>query len=194
MIRTTMQQQDQNPMSPNCIVVMGVSGSGKTSVGRDLAQKLSAKFFDGDDLHQRSSIEKMASGLPLDDLDRVPWLERINDVVFALNHKNERGVIVCSALKKSYRDCIRDRNQGIIFFFLKASLDVIRPRLEARSNHYMPSQLLQSQFDVLEVPNQSEPDVVSIDADSSTVEELVSQCCNVLANCEALPARPSDDV
>ncbi|KAI1288888.1 hypothetical protein EDD11_009567 [Mortierella claussenii] len=154
---------------------MGVSGSGKTSVGRELAQKLSAKFFDGDDFHPRSNIVKMASGMPLDDDDRAPWLERINDIIFSLNHKNERGVIVCSALKKCYRDQIRNGNQGMLFIFLQSIFDVILHRLEARSNHYMPASLLQSQFDTLEVPNESEPDVISVNADSSTMDSSWSR-------------------
>jgi len=167
-------------MSANCIIIMGVSGSGKTSVGRELAQKWSAKFFDGDDLHLRSSIVKMASGHPLDDNDRAPWLERLNDVVFSLNHKNERGVIVCSALKKRYRDRIREGNHRLLFVFLNCDLDILQHRLEARSNHYMPVQLLQSQFDILERPDKSEPDVVSVNADSLTVEQLVDECLDIV--------------
>lgn len=93
-------------MAGKCIIVMGVCGSGKSSIGLKVANALGAKFIDGDDLHPRANIQKMAAGNPLNDEDRAPWLERIRDAAYSLERKNELGVIVCSALKKQYRDQI----------------------------------------------------------------------------------------
>ena len=128
-------------------VVMGVCGSGKTSVGKALAAKFDATFIDGDDLHPRANIIKMASGHPLNDEDRAPWLERIGDVFFSLQRRSLSGVVVCSALKKKYRDI---------------SMDTILERMAARQGHYMKKEMVQSQFDTLEVPGPDETDVVSV--------------------------------
>ena len=116
-------------------VVMGVCGSGKTSVGKALAQHFAATFIDGDDLHPRANILKMASGHPLNDEDRAPWLERIGDVFFSLQRRSLSGVIVCSALKKSYRDIIRKDNEGLVFVHLVGSMDTILERMAARQGH-----------------------------------------------------------
>ena len=143
-------------------VVMGVCGSGKTSVGKALAQHFAATFIDGDDLHLRANILKMASGHPLNDEDRAPWLERIGDVFFSLQRRSLSGVIVCSALKKSYRDIIRKDNEGLVFVHLVGSMDTILERMAARQGHYMKKDMVQSQFDTLEVPGPEETDVVSV--------------------------------
>ncbi|MBU3844431.1 MAG: gluconokinase [Candidatus Anaerobiospirillum pullicola] len=143
-------------------VVMGVCGSGKTSVGKALAQHFAATFIDGDDLHPRANILKMASGHPLNDEDRAPWLERIGDVFFSLQRRSLSGVIVCSALKKSYRDIIRKDNEGLVFVHLVGSMDTILERMAARQGHYMKKDMVQSQFDTLEVPGPEETDVVSV--------------------------------
>lgn len=154
-------------MAGQSVVLMGVSGCGKSSVGAAVAKELGAKFIDGDDLHPRANIQKMASGNPLNDDDRGPWLERLNDAAYSLSHKNEIGIIVCSALKRRYRDRLRHDNPDMIFLYMKGSFEVIMARLKARAGHYMPTELLQSQFDVLEEPGADEPDVVSIDIDGS---------------------------
>ncbi|AKJ43634.1 Thermoresistant gluconokinase [Pragia fontium] len=150
-------------MTGQSIIIMGVSGCGKSSVGAAVARELGAKFIDGDDLHPRANIQKMASGHPLDDNDRAPWLERLNDAAYSLRHKNEVGLIVCSALKRRYRDRLREGNPEMIFLYMKGSFDVILERLKARAGHYMPTDLLKSQFDALEEPTAEEPDVISID-------------------------------
>ena len=143
-------------------VVMGVCGSGKTSVGKALAAKFDATFIDGDDLHPRANIIKMASGHPLNDEDRAPWLERIGDVFFSLQRRSLSGVVVCSALKKKYRDIIRKDNENLIFVHLVGSMDTILERMAARQGHYMKKEMVQSQFDTLEVPGPDETDVVSV--------------------------------
>ena len=162
-------------MAGHSIIVMGVSGSGKTTVGEAVARQIHAKFIDGDDLHPRANIQKMGSGHPLNDEDRMPWLERLSDSAYSLNHKNETGIIVCSALKRRYRDRLRDGNPGMVFLYLKGSFDVIMERLKARSGHFMPTDLLKSQFDALEEPGSDEPDVLCVDIDAD-IDNVVQRC------------------
>ncbi|MBA7843357.1 gluconokinase [Klebsiella sp. RHBSTW-00484] len=150
-------------MAGQCIILMGVSGTGKTTVGQALAQALDAKFIDGDDLHPRKNIVKMAASQPLDDDDRQPWLERIGDVIFSLGQKNESGVLVCSALKKRYRDQLREGNPHLRFLWLTGDYDCILQRMQARKGHFMPEALLRSQFAALETPDASESDILAVD-------------------------------
>ncbi len=166
-------------MAGHSIIVMSVSGSGKTTVGEAVARQIHAKFIDGDDLHPRANIQKMGSGHPLNDEDREPWLERLSDAAYSLHHKNETGIIVCSALKRRYRDRLREGNQGMVFLYLKGSFDVIMERLKARSGHFMPTDLLKSQFDTLEEPNSDEPDVICVDIDAD-IDEVVRRCVQAL--------------
>jgi gluconokinase len=161
-------------MTGQSVVLMGVSGCGKSSVGAAIAREFGAKFIDGDDLHPRANIQKMAAGSPLNDDDRAPWLERLNDVAYSLSHKNEVGIIVCSALKRRYRDRLRQDNPNMIFLYMKGSFDIIAERLKARAGHFMPTALLKSQFEALEEPGADELDVVSIAIDGS-FDEVVSR-------------------
>lgn len=156
-------------------ILMGVSSTGKTSVGTAVAQKLGLKLIDGDDLHPRANIVKMASGTPLNDDDRHPWLERINDAAFSLEQKSEKGIIVCSALKKKYRDQIREGNADVKFLFLHGSFELVLERMKQRKGHFMKPEMLQSQFNTLEIPLADEPDVIFIDIDGS-FEEVVERC------------------
>lgn len=156
-------------------ILMGVSSTGKTSVGTAVAQRLGMKLIDGDDLHPRANIQKMASGTPLNDDDRFPWLERINDAAFSLEQKSEKGIIVCSALKKKYRDQIRQGNADVKFIFLQGSFELVLERMKQRKGHFMKPEMLQSQFNTLEVPQADEPDVIFIDIDGS-FEEVVERC------------------
>lgn len=156
-------------------ILMGVSSTGKTSVGTAVAQKLGLKLIDGDDLHPRADIVKMASGTPLNDDDRRPWLERINDAAFSLEQKSEKGIIVCSALKKKYRDQIREGNADVKFLFLNGSFELVLERMKQRKGHFMKPEMLQSQFNTLEIPQANEPDVIFIDIDGS-FEEVVERC------------------
>lgn len=153
-------------------VVMGVCGSGKTSVGVALAKAFDATFIDGDDLHPRSNIMTMASGTPLNDEDRAPWLERIGDVFFSISRRNMSGVVVCSALKKSYRDIIRKDNDGLIFLHLHGSMETILERMADRKGHFMKKEMVQSQFDTLQIPGADEDDVVSVSIEKS-LEEVI---------------------
>lgn len=160
-------------------IFMGVSSTGKTSVGTEVARRLGIKIIDGDDLHPRTNILKMAQGQPLNDQDRAPWLERINDATFSLEQKSEVGIIVCSALKKKYRDQIRHGNDQVKFVFLHGSFDLILERMQQRQGHFMKMDMLKSQFATLEVPQADETDVIAIDI-SGSFEEVVDRCVTAL--------------
>lgn len=161
-------------------ILMGVSSTGKTTIGTALAEQFGMKLIDGDDLHPRANILKMASGLPLNDDDRRPWLERINDAAFSLEQKSENGIIVCSALKKAYRDQIRQSNQKLTFLFLHGSFELIQQRMAQRKGHFMKTAMLQSQFDTLEIPQADENDVIFIDIDG-TFEQVVARCAEAVS-------------
>ena len=160
-------------------ILMGVSSTGKTSVGTEVVHRLGIKLIDGDDLHPRANIIKMSEGHPLNDEDRAPWLERIRDAAFSLEHKSEVGIIVCSALKKKYRDQIRDGNSNVKFLFLHGSYDVILERMRQRKGHYMKESMLKSQFETLGVPGADEPDVIPIDI-NAPFGEVVERCIQAL--------------
>jgi gluconokinase len=146
--------------TPSPVVVMGVSGSGKSTVGAALAQRLRVPFVDADTLHPPANIAKMAAGEPLDDDDRYPWLERVGD--WLAGHR-DGGVVSCSALKRKYRDQLRAHCPRAEFLFLSGSPELIGARLAARSGHFMPAALLRSQFDALE-PLGADEAGVTVDA------------------------------
>ena len=132
------------------VVVMGVSGSGKTTVGTLVAHQLGVEFIDGDSLHPIENVQKMASGTPLTDDDRWPWLELVGEKLREYGDQKQGLVIACSALKRVYRERIRSRAHGALFLHLDGSLEVLTGRLEGRSGHFMPTSLLRSQLDTLE--------------------------------------------
>ena len=142
------------------IVVMGVSGSGKTTVGAMLAGALGAAFLEGDDLHPRSNVEKMKSGRPLDDADRRPWLEAIARRIDEWRSQGVAGVVTCSALKRAYRDILIGNRPEVRLVYLKGSHDLIRERMAARHEHFMPLGLLDSQFTTLQEPGPDERPIV----------------------------------
>ena len=134
----------RRPLGP--VVVMGVSGSGKSTVGAELARRLAAPFLDADTLHPPANVAKMSAGEPLTDADRQPWLERVG--AWLAEHRT--GIVSCSALKRRYRDRLRTHCASAQFLHLDGSSDLIAARLAARSGHFMPATLLQSQLDALE--------------------------------------------
>lgn len=151
------------------LVVMGVSGCGKSTVGAMLAGRLRWPFEEGDALHPAANVAKMASGHPLDDEDRWPWLERVAAWVDGQLDRGQSGVITCSALKRAYRDVINRRGTGVTFVFLRGDEATIAARLAVRHGHYMPASLLHSQFADLEEPGDDEP-VVRIEIGPSAAE------------------------
>jgi gluconokinase len=140
------------------LVVMGVAGSGKSTVAGLLAKRLGWDLQEGDDLHPKANVEKMASGHPLTDEDRWPWLELIAKWIATQKASGKSGIVTCSALKHSYRDILR--GDGVVFVQLSGSREQISERLEHRSGHYMPPSLLTSQLDTLEPPSEDENAIV----------------------------------
>jgi gluconokinase len=139
-------------MDPNGLIVMGVSGCGKTSVGKALAAHLGWTFYDADDFHPAANKAKMAAGIPLDDTDRAPWLRTLHDLLADQLADGAHPILACSALKQSYRDELLDGNRGLKVIYLKGSFDLIWVRMKARKHHYMKANMLKSQFTALEEP------------------------------------------
>jgi len=152
-------------------VIMGVSGCGKSTIGEALADVLNCPFYDGDDFHPPENVAKMASGNPLNDVDREPWLAALHDLLLAHSEKGETAVLACSALKKKYREQLRAGNDTVVFVYLQGDFDLIWERMQMRQNHYMKAEMLQSQFDTLEVPDELEALIVPI---TRSVEDIVS--------------------
>lgn len=157
------------------VVVMGVSGSGKTTVASLLAERLGCAFQDGDDLHPRRNVEKMRSGAPLTDADRLPWLQAIARRIDGWRERDEAGVVTCSALKRRYRDILVGGRPAVSLVYLKGAQALIQGRLAARTSHFMPVGLLDSQFATLQEPAADEgPIVVDIGPEPARiVEEIV---------------------
>lgn len=154
------------------IVMMGVSGSGKTTVGRRLAERLGWPFVDGDDLHPEENVRKMARGEPLTDGDRRPWLTRVARLIGEQLERGQPAVVACSALKRSYRERLRQGREKVIFVHLEGDYALIRRRMAAREGHFMEAEMLRSQFRTLERPGEDEAITVSVGAD---VEAIVGE-------------------
>lgn len=161
-------------MNGRVFVLMGVSGSGKSTVGAMLAAKTGGNLVDGDFLHPKANLLKMASGMALDDHDRGPWLERLADAVFAMGRVGGISFLVCSALKRAYRHRLREGNAGLMFVYLKGSREVIADRMVLRKGHFFKAGMLDSQFDSLEEPDAEERDVITVSIDQP-IEELVEE-------------------
>lgn len=138
------------------LVMMGVSGSGKTTIAKAVAERLGWPFQEGDDLHPAANVAKMHAGVPLDDDDRAPWLAAVAAWIDARLAAHEPGVVTCSALKHAYRDVLVGARAGVRLVYLHADKAVIERRLAARTGHYMPASLLDSQFATLEEPGAEE--------------------------------------
>ena len=154
------------------IIIFGVSGAGKTTVGKLLARELGWRFIEGDDFHPAANIEKMRSGYPLTDEDRWPWLEQLRQQIVRSLSTGENAVLACSALKRAYRDRLRVSDQ-VTFVFLRGDYALVEKQLRSRHRHFMSPELLRSQFADLEEPKPDE-DVVTIEL-GSTPEEIVDE-------------------
>ena len=139
-------------MTPIGFLIMGVSGSGKTTVGKALARRLGWDFFDADDFHPAENIAKMASGIPLSDSDRAPWLAALHNLLSSTLKSNHHPVLACSALKETYRAQLLDGIDNVEIIYLKGSYELIWSRMSGRDGHYMRPEMLRSQFAVLEQP------------------------------------------
>jgi carbohydrate kinase (thermoresistant glucokinase family) len=180
---------------PVVVVVMGVSGSGKTTVSALLSAALGCQFQEGDDLHPVENVEKMRGGTPLTDADRMPWLHKIAEEIDSWRARGESGVLTCSALKRSYRDIIIGDRPDVTLVYLRGSYDLIRRRMAARHEHFMPVALLDSQFATLQEPTSDEHPII-VDVGSRPAEvatEIVRQLEERHGNSSGIksPSRPA---
>lgn len=159
------------------IVVMGVSGCGKTTVASALARRLGWDFVEADALHPPANVEKMRAGIALDDDDRWPWLDRIAARIEEGRRTGRPCVVACSALKRRYRERLAGGHRDVRFVFLKGDYETILPRLDGRTGHYMPASLLKSQFEALEEPGVEEALVLSV---TRPAAEIVAEVEGIL--------------
>lgn len=154
------------------VVIMGISGAGKSTVGRRVAEETGGRFFDADDFHSMINVKKMRAGIALTDEDRAGWLEQLRDLLEKEGKKEVAGplVLACSALKERYRDVLRAGVAELRFVFLQGSSELIRARLIARENHFMPESLIDSQLEALEIPE----DALVVDV-SAALEVVVKK-------------------
>jgi gluconokinase len=161
-------RETSQPVTRRFVIVMGVAGSGKTTVGWSLARRLGWDFYDADGFHSAENITKMASGLPLGDADRAPWLASLHELISGSLRENRPAVLACSALKESYRQKLLEGNPDVLLVYLRGSYELIWSRISARRDHYMKPGMLRSQFDALEEP----VDGLTLDI-SMPVDEIV---------------------
>lgn len=156
---------------PMVIVMLGVAGSGKSTVGELLAERLGCSFYEGDDYHPQANKQKMRQGLPLTDDDRWPWLAAIRKLISETLHSEQSAIVACSALRRAYRDCLRQ--EGVMFVYLKGDYKLICERLEKRRGHFFDPELLASQFRTLEEPRHAV--VVDISKSAAEVAEEIER-------------------
>lgn len=177
-----MTPEDNSNQTPCALVVMGVSGSGKSTVAERLAGRLGWRCEDGDRFHPASNVAKMSAGHPLTDEDRRPWLQAIADEIDRVCNSGQRAVFACSALKRAYRDILVHGRNDVRIVFLDGTQDLIAQRLAARKGHFMPPGLLDSQFATLEPPGPGErPITVSIDAPVEAIVDDILRHLNPVA-------------
>jgi gluconokinase len=155
------------------LIVMGVVGAGKTTVGSLLARRLGWQFADADDFHPAANVEKIRNGIPLDDSDRAPWLAALRDAILRWNVERRNAVLACSALKRKYRDELRV--DGVRFVYLKGDYELIHGRLRDRRGHFASDSILRSQFEDLEKPE----DAITVEVDK-TPDAIVSEIIDKL--------------
>lgn len=173
-----VQNEPSTSGDRTCIVVMGPSGVGKTTTAEGLAARLRWGFAEADRFHPKANIDKMSAGVPLDDDDRAPWLALIRDWISAEAASGRDAVITCSALKRRYRDVLREASARVRFVYLTADPTVVEQRIAARKGHYMPPSLLASQFAALE-PLSEDEDGVEVDV-ATTPEGVIDRALAAL--------------
>lgn len=157
------------PKSSKICIIMGVAGAGKSTIGKLLSEQLGWQFYDGDNFHPLENVEKMQRGLPLNDSDRYPWLKALRHLIDNLQTQQENAIIACSALKENYRELLQSKDDNIIWIYLQGNYQQIRERLQQREGHFMKSEMLNSQWEALEAPENavvidislSPPDIVA---------------------------------
>jgi gluconokinase len=170
------------------LVLMGVSGCGKTTIGQALAQRMACDYLDADSFHSQANIDKMHRGIPLDDTDRAPWLAAIRSEIDACHRGGRTHIFGCSALRQRYRDvlCNHGDDKAVVFVYLNGSFELIRRRLAARTDHFFDANLLRSQFDALEAP----ADALTVDIDqpvTQIVDEIMRRLPAQAATMAGLP-------
>jgi gluconokinase len=182
--------QDDSPPAPAVVIVMGVSGCGKSTIGALLASRLQWEFEDGDWFHPSSNVDKMHSGIPLTDEDRWPWLDAIAAWIDKTRRSGGHSVIACSALKRRYRDVLIGDRADVRLVYLKGDETLIARRVAMRHEHFMPRSLLHSQFKALEEPGPDEkPIVVSIEPQPREIVVQILSAMNIVK--DAVPERTS---
>ncbi|WP_445500323.1 gluconokinase [Microvirga sp. G4-2] len=167
--------QEPSANLPAVVIVMGVAGSGKTTIGSMLAQQLHWEFQDADWFHPAANVEKMRAGVPLTDEDRRPWLSAIAAWIDETRGAGRHGVVACSALRRVYRDILMACRSDVQLVYLRGERDLIARRMAARKDHFMPTALLDSQFATLEEPGVDEhPIIVSIDATPQVTVDIIA--------------------
>lgn len=152
---------------------MGVSGTGKSTIGKLLGDRTGWNFYDGDDFHPQTNIDKMNHGIALSDCDRLPWLETLQQLITQTLAQNDHGILACSALKSQYRQILQGGHSNVVFIYLQGDYDCIQSRIQQRQGHFMNSDLLRSQFDTLEEPQNAL--VVNV---ALTPEQIVQEILN----------------
>ena len=171
---------------PFAAIVMGPSGVGKTTTAKGVADRLGWEFAEGDEFHPKANIDKMSAGIPLDDDDRAPWLCSIRDWMSEQSDAGLNCVLTCSALKKRYRDILREARSQVLFIELDAPMDLVGERMAHRKGHYMPTSLLKSQFDTLEPLDAEEGGIIVSVRD--TPEKVIDDAVAALEKAGAKPA------
>jgi carbohydrate kinase (thermoresistant glucokinase family) len=179
--------------SPPILVIMGVSGSGKSTIAEELSARLGWPFEEGDSLHPESNVVKMHAGIPIKDADRLPWLERVAAWIDGQRAKKQPGIVTCSGLKRSYRQIIIGDRPEVRLVYLRGSRDSIAEHLEGRHGHFMPASLLRSQIDTLEEPDPSEdPLTAEAGASAAQVADEIIRLLGASATVvQGVPAHPN---
>ncbi|WP_199194317.1 gluconokinase [Pleurocapsa sp. CCALA 161] len=158
-------------------VIMGVSGTGKSTIGRLLSDRLGWDFYDADDFHSPTNLDKMNRGIALTDSDRLPWLKELQQLISHTLGSKQNGILACSALKLQYRQILRGESSEVVFIYLKGDYDRVQSRMKQRTGHFMSPNLLRNQFDTLEEPQDAIAIDIALDPEA-IVEEILTRIAN----------------